>query len=276
MMGKRQQGVHMDPKYVWLLVFQLLWIVFTVAAATEKIEHNTFHDYIRHFTNWSWSLQILFYALTWLGFLWPDFLYSVIVIFFFITWGTIWVVAILVQCLILTDSNFIMQYVRQYSAGLVIFGNDLYHLFPVVVILIFAFVLKQEIHNAFRWAYADIREPGWLIALGVLQIFSPIILLLLYISIFDPMKVYNAKISPGQGAFVALATLIFFSGFAYWFFGGFGPRFGASVIEGPEYELDMHGRRHGSAVVLRESPPPPRRPAHAYPPAGDLGSKLDY
>lgn len=234
----RVERAAWDSKYVWLIVIQILWIIFIVAAATEKIEHNTWGDYIRHFTNWSWTLQILFYSLTWLGFWYPDLLYAVLVVFFFVTWGTIWVVLTLVVALILTDAHFIMQYVKRYSAGVVIFGNDLYHVFPVIVILLFAFALKQELHNAFRWALEDIKSNFWRAVIGIVQIFSPIILLLMYISIFDPVQVYNARISPVMGAVIAVVTLILASGFAYWYLGGFEPRTGPGAMEGPIYRQD--------------------------------------
>jgi hypothetical protein len=127
--------------FVWTLA-QFLWAMFLFSVAVWKIVENSLFDYISHFTNISWTLQIFFYFATAFGPLliaWRlrpplRFVILVIAIMLMPLFGLVVAVVIVIFILIGTDAGTITQAFAQYPPEIVIIGNDFYHVVPVIAL----------------------------------------------------------------------------------------------------------------------------------------------
>src|SRR5690349_17523236 len=75
--------------YFYFLL-QALWVLGLTAAAIAKIATDGFHSYVSHFTNWSWTLQIVFYGATLIYPFWLRGGVAVIQLLFFLLSGVVW------------------------------------------------------------------------------------------------------------------------------------------------------------------------------------------
>lgn len=211
----------------WLLVvilgvLQLTWAVMMGLAAIFKIVEYGFYQYIRHYTNWSWTLQALFYFATMgapfilVGLVSPygpigRFTRAVIVLGFLPLNGIVWSVLVLVSVLLGTKSPFLTDVFAQLDPAIVMLGNDLYHFWPTVVILIYYIVYNKVIHFAINALYAHQRllESAFRLVVFIAYeaFLGTAISLVTYGLIFDPHEVYKSNLSTAEGATVVLITL---------------------------------------------------------------------
>jgi len=154
------------------------WIAVLIALALVKAAHapdvpEAIRLYLIHFTNWSWTLAIVFFSST-LCFGTPAprpgddpatrtcctvrEVSCVTAWCFFPLNAAVWFVAIAVFVLLLTDPAFITDIFMNIEPGIVMVANDIFHLVPVIALLFFVLVHTWLLVVGVRQAYA---ACGW-------------------------------------------------------------------------------------------------------------------
>jgi len=203
-----------------IVIAQLLWAFTMLVGAVLKIVDSGVHSYLRHFTNWSWTLQLLFYFATSpapllvvndstksLG---AQFVRAVVALTFVPLVGIVFVVAGVVMVLLGTRSQFLVVLFREHSPSFVMLGNDVYHFVPIIALLGYGLVNWHFILHSINWLLN--RSGRWALAL-YLAYGGPAISLLWYITFFDPRVVYQTSIGfvPGALFTVIMLTLFVFA-----------------------------------------------------------------
>ena len=205
---------------------QAIYFFLMAAAAIAKIFEFGVHPYIMHYTNWSWTFQLLFYGTTLAatfvqqGFVHPhsalgSFTRTIIVLAFFPLLGVVVVVATLVWVLLGTNSPFITDIFDRVPAQIVIIGNDVFHVIPVLAIVIYFVVLRKIILyslNSVAAEYGLTRNPCQLLTfLAYEGFFGTALSLGSYALIFDAQEVYQTEIETFYGIILSAVTLAFSS-----------------------------------------------------------------
>lgn len=191
---------------------QLGWATLMLAAAVFKIAESGVNSYVRHYTNWSWTLQLLFYyasapapllvALRKHG-AWRNVTLAVVAFAFLPLNGVVWVVASVVNLLLASGHSFIDEYFEQHAPSLVVLGNDVYHLFPLVALLLYLVFNARVVFFALNQLLAGERRGFFLyLAYG-----GTLISLLTYLALFDPHVVYSTDLPFAAGGLFALLVL---------------------------------------------------------------------
>jgi len=193
---------------------QLTWATLMLAAAVFKAAESGLGSYVRHYTNWSWTLQLLFYYASAPAPLlvavrdrsrWRDAALAVVAFGVLPLNGVVWLVASVVNVLLASGHSFIDQYFDQHAPSLVVLGNDVYHLFPLVALLLY-FALNARIVFFALNALLRAERLGFYLyaAYG-----GTLISLLAYLALFDPQKVYSTDLPFAVGgAFAALVLTV--------------------------------------------------------------------
>jgi len=210
-----------------LFVAQLVWTLFLLGAAVAKIFEFGAFQYTRHYTNWSWTLQMLFFAATLgapfvqLGFAPPrsglgQWTTTILVLAFFPLLGVVTTVALLVWVLLGTNSPFITDIFERVPPQIVILGNDLYHMIPVFSLLVFLLVYKKLIYFAVNRAAADSNMARSVARLTTFIAYESLlgagISLAIYALIFDAQEVYETQLSVGAGIVLGFFSILASSG----------------------------------------------------------------
>lgn len=223
--------VRVDSGRRWsiaLLQFGLQFFVFLLLAsfAVGKIIEFGFYAYIQHFTNWSWSLQIFFYFATLavpflqVGLLRADgalgrFSTVIVVSLFFLLNGIVWVVVVVVSVLLGTNSPFLTDVFEKLPPTIVMLGNDVFHFWPLIFILVFYIFYYRYLFFAMNRALnatAVLRSPVRTTIFIVYQAyFATGFALLAYSLLFDPHEVYKTDVWTGGGILVAFLALTVFN-----------------------------------------------------------------
>jgi len=191
---------------------QLGWATLMLGAAVFKLADSGAASYVRHYTNWSWTLQLLFYyasapapllvALRVRG-AWRDATLAVVAFGLLPLNGVVWVVASVVSVLLASGHSFIDRYFAEHAPSLVVLGNDVYHLFPLVALLLYvvfnariALYAVNELLRAERCVFFLYAAYG-----------GTLISLLVYLALFDPHVVYSTELPFAVGGALALFVL---------------------------------------------------------------------
>lgn len=239
-------------------MLQLIWATVLLTAALWKISTSGFHSYIEHFTNWAWTIEFIFYYLTFpsalvVGFKDRGWLRSLVVwsiaILLPVVWGIAWLVLLLVGLLLLTGAAFLQTILAALPLSIVIVGNEVYHLVPVIAILVYIAIhhklvfysLNQLFTRPAALEYAGIRYGLLIYAAGG----GVAVVALLYRAFHDPKVVYQSNLDEWLGVLFAFGVLALFSltpllvGMAY--FDLFTYRRSPRWLEHGEYEDDDEG-----------------------------------
>jgi len=135
---------------------QLLWGLFLLGVAVWKIANNTLFDYVSHFTNVSWTLQIFFYLATAFGPIWIAwrarealrFVTFVIAAMLMPLFGIVVAVIIIIFILIGMDADTIVDAFATYPPEIVIIGNDFFHVVPFIALLIYIVLNRRHVYYA--------------------------------------------------------------------------------------------------------------------------------
>lgn len=223
--------LRVDSSRRWALAvieFGAQFFVFLLLAAFAfgKIVEFGFFAYIQHFTNWSWSLQIFFYFSTLaapfisVGLIRHDsaigrFTLFIIVALFFAVNGIVWVVVVVVSVLLGTNSPFLTDIFEKLPPTIVMLGNDVFHFWPLVFILVYYIMYHRLIYFAINRALNGtnvLRSPSRTLVFIIYEAyFFTGSFLFAYSLLFDPHEVYKTDVWTGGGILVAFATLTFFN-----------------------------------------------------------------
>lgn len=202
-------------------IFQLLWTLLLAIIALDKILFFGLHAYVIHFTNWSWTFNALFYAST-LAFWVPRASVTCLNVrcaghaaaaCFFPLNAIVWFVAIAVFTLLLTDPEFITDLFDTIDEGVVIVGNDIFHMIPVLALVFFVslqhHLLYYGLNAWFSGASTALRVFLYLyeIFLGSLLVIAAYFITLAALGT-SVNEVYGSDIPVGAGiAFFLLVAL---------------------------------------------------------------------
>lgn len=125
----------------------IAWVLFLIVFPVLKIVG--FDDGLRsffiHFTNWAWVFGAIFFVAT-LGYcLKKDCCCNtkcsgyVVAVCFWALNGIVWFVMLAVFFLLLYNSTFIEKVIAEMKVGMVIVGNDVYHVIPVLALVFWSF-----------------------------------------------------------------------------------------------------------------------------------------
>lgn len=202
----------------------LLFIVFLSMAGIEvaKILELGFAGHFTHFTNWAWSIETLFYgfslaaALIQYGLIDVNsaigrFTCTLLVLFFFPVLGIVAIVAVVVFVLLGTNAQFLADLLTQLPPTIVMLGNDVFHMIPVIFILIYFLAFFKLIIFSINRMLVQSRvfdSPGRLAVFILYQAYAGTgAVVIIYALIFDPHEVYKTTIWTGAGLVVGLLTL---------------------------------------------------------------------
>jgi hypothetical protein len=214
-------------RYIMALLFtilQVIWATWMAAAAMLKIIEYGMYQYVMHYTNWSWTLQIFFYfgslAVPFIlaGLIHPEsrlgqFTQLVVIIGFLPLNGVLWGVMVLVNALLGTNSPFLTNVFTQLTPSIVMLGNELFHVWPVLVILIYYIVYRKFIHYSYNSVYAScaLLDCAWRLVIFLFYegFFGTVLSAFTYGIIFDPCIVYSSNLPISVGIGIGLVTLVF-------------------------------------------------------------------
>jgi hypothetical protein len=207
-------------------IVQLVVALILLLAALGKVVEFGLHGHVTHFTNWSWTFQTLFYF----GTLAAPLLVAgladphssigtltqlLIVLFFFPLHGIVWVVVIVVQVLLGTDADFLADLLTELPPTLVMLGNDVFHFWPVIFVLLFALGYGKLIAFAFNDTlnrYGVLRSPVRTTIFVLYQAYAGTgIAVAMYSVVFNPQQVYRTDIHVLIGVGVAALVLTVFN-----------------------------------------------------------------
>lgn len=116
--------------------------------------------YAVHWTNWGWTALSLFISTTSVQQVYTSkwmFVWLLAVYFpFRCMW---WMIFIAVNVLFLTGSDLLDVMATEYELGLIVFGNDVIHVWPVVADICFLACNYSFVFTAFNWAHRRLRHP---------------------------------------------------------------------------------------------------------------------
>jgi len=251
-------GSRCNPVFFYV-AFQFLLALFILGAAVAKLAYYGSDGYWEHFTNWAWTLLAVF-------------LFSTVFVvrscvrcaagaafFLFFPLNTIaWFVATTVAVLLLRDPEFITDLFEEIEPGLVIVGNDVFHVLPVFVLGAWAFLQSNLLWFALhRWVAPVARAkagPGRCCGMFFIVLYQTIggglIFGALYLLVLEaaygktPGDVYGTDLSlvAGLGLFVAVGAV--FTGIPLLFlacaYSVFGDSLPDAELERRAYEPTWH------------------------------------
>lgn len=214
----------------FLFVVHFTWTIVLLSGAIGKLVNHGFLNYVRHYTNWSWTLQLLFWGGTLAapfvqsGIVRPNsplgsFTRTVIVLGLFPLFGVVTTVMTLVFVLLGTMSDFITDIFQVMAPQIVIIGNDLFHMIPFVTLLLFwlfyhklVFYSLNQVAARYNVASDALRLTLWIAYEGF---FGAAISLAFYSLLFDARQVYETEIPFVTGAALAVFIILFSSGLSF-------------------------------------------------------------
>lgn len=204
-------------KILFLMVIIIMWYIILLTVTYDKIMRSGLFSYFQYFTNWSWSIQTIFYFFLMSGILFNNELFEFMIISCLLpVWGVIWTIYVIVLVLILEDASFILNNIGIYKAGIVFFGNALFHYIPPIILAIVIFILKKNIRQIFQ-RYKP-KNSIYLVFYTIIQIYSPILIMGLYSLIFDYTLVYNSNLKIWKGIIISILTQTVFNGGLFSYF----------------------------------------------------------
>ena len=201
------------------LILLGVWEFILIGTALLKIYDASLATYFTYFTNWSWTLYVVFYALVIEGYaFYQPLLRSTIVYLFFLVHGNAWTVWIVLMGIYLTNPEFLMEAIEENSGGLVIFGSNLYHVVPLFAIILFIAghlgIIIQSISehlNSIRYVEVRVLWYIWYLLGNALFVG-------LYALVRDPRRVYTPDFPLWAGIFMVLLVTLIVNGFSIYYF----------------------------------------------------------
>lgn len=205
----------------------LVWALFSTFVAVDKIYVFGFDSFIRHWTNWGWSVETAFYWLV-LGFVLPTTVAlcnvrcasDVAAWCFFPVNLIVWYIAMSVTILLLKDPEFITDIFASMPPGIVMVGDILFHIVPALALVFFASLFTHLIRYGLnRWCVRA-KNAGCcaLFCYTLYLLFlAPILLLVLYVLVLlalgtTPNEVYMTDIPIGSTFALFLVVGLIFNG----------------------------------------------------------------
>ncbi len=209
--------------YCYFLLQVLLVVVLIGTAIAKSVTFSEPLDYVVHITNWSWTLQIIFYILTLTAAAQPcvPFATVVVVVLLLPLTALVATVVIMVWILLGTDGNgFIVGIFTKIRPGFVMIGNDWFHLLPAGFLLLYYLVWGSLVYYALNWAFTRrlVRENDrCMFALVIYEIWGFLLIVAIYFGVLAALgtnvnEVYGTDLNIGAGIGVALLVALVVNG----------------------------------------------------------------
>jgi hypothetical protein len=211
----------------WLLALllagvQIVWASWMLAAAAFKISEYGAYEFVRHYTNWSWMLQTLFYfasagapfmlaGLVDVNSCFGDATLTAIGLGFLPLNGVVWSVLVLVSVMLATKAELFTDVLKELAPTWVMLGDSIYHFWPVLALLLYFIAYRKVVYVALNRIFARQRLYASAFRLTVFllyeSVFGTALSFAIYGLLFNPQKVYKTDLPVGLGVLVVLLTL---------------------------------------------------------------------
>jgi hypothetical protein len=204
---------------------QLLWTIFLWWLAAEKWALFGTYSYFSHLTNIGWTLEALLFTFTL-----PFFVSSTtllcnvqsaaacMALCFAPIWLLAWFIAATVYLLLVHDPEFITDLFETIEPGLVIVGNDLFHIIPLIALIFLGAVHFRLLYFGMNRMFTaasrrcggfGLAVVGVYLAFGGTLIIIAFYCLMTYLLGTSPQERYKTDLSYGAGVanFFAVALL---------------------------------------------------------------------
>lgn len=186
---------------------EVLWTLFLWAGAIATIYVDGFDVYAHYFTNWMWTINLIYYTVDLLTFVDMSgrVQFKWIAIMWWPLWGNVSQVFFLVFIMFCDNPDIIGQPAKEYGLCPVLLVDRFKHVLPFV----FGWMYMIFRHKDFRIILINIAGFGWrwLTALVLFNFASAHLILFGYWSNFDFYRVYGLSLSLWIG--VLLVELIY-------------------------------------------------------------------
>lgn len=193
-----------------IFVAQAAWAIWILSITVAKIAAFGMASFLEHFTNWAWLAYGIFFlaSLRLAGYGCGE---SVAAACFFPLYSIAWFVAAAVSILLFTNPDFITDLFDVMDPGLVITGNDIFHVHTVIALLFYGFLNQLVIWRGLRRLFEWVGDNSCLcITIIVYQVvggallFAGLYFLVLAVAYEESVNdVYGTDVS------VALGTLVY-------------------------------------------------------------------
>ena len=196
-------------------------VVLMSAVSIWKIAEDGWTDFFQHYTNWSWTLQTIYYALlipapliVALGITdWRLRLQMAVIALFFVPlWGIVVAVLLMVILMLLTGAEFIDSIAQSVPLSILVLGNEMFHFLTVLILLTVTLILQRITYDSLNEVFSQPPvHKSRLIFWGLVfyeMVGGPLISVLLYLSIFNPQVVYETDINMLLGFVFLVVALI--------------------------------------------------------------------
>ena len=208
---------HLTTRRLIYLGILSIWVGILWIMLIGKVTTGTWDDYLRHFTNWMWTYNTIYYTLdlVTLGMLrnraWE---HNVLLVVWWNLFGNVWLVFFLVFILLYDNPYIVLDVMEEYGgdmyAGSVLVFERVFHVLPAVFALFALFMRMPDLILAMRYEFEHNWRRGRPIYLyayiGVTFLLSFTPFLIYYICL-DPNEVYGVNTPVWLGMVVLLSTM---------------------------------------------------------------------
>ena len=204
-----------DLRRALALLFTSVWWATLLGVAVFKIYRvqDGLYEYAIHFTNWSWTIQFSFYTLDLVSYSDSSFRFKScsLLLYFFVAWGTAWLVYFLVYLLIGLNPAIFENNIDDYGTSVVLLADRVFHNLPIAANFAYVIINYAQLVLAFAWLREAINGNYCLMAAYTL-VYSilPAGLLLLYHLTLDITKVYAIETSFEAGYVLLIVVTVLF------------------------------------------------------------------
>ncbi len=207
-----------------ITIVNLLWAALKFYTAIVKLIEFPDIDYVQHYTNWSFTFQILFElaiigaALVQVGWirhdstlaLWYQFVFGM---FYFPVFGIVIVVRVLVWLLLASGSTFLVKFMETMAPSYVMLGDDAFHYTPVIEFIVIGLVYRKMLLwgiNAVV-SYARLLDSPVRFSIYIfLEVYGiALATLLIFRLLFNPHVIYATSLPDSLGVLAIFITLTF-------------------------------------------------------------------
>lgn len=202
---------HFPLRIIVTTLITVGWFLFMETSVVNSLCNDGFTPFVRHFTNWSWVIQMTFFYILISGLFSWDELFEVSTLYLLLpSWGVSWIVFVLVLVLELKDGNFVLNSVIFYKSGEVFFGNALFHFIPPLIYTIIIIGWLPEI----KLVFMDNSTDEW--GFWIYSVVSPLVPMAIYSLIFDFQDVYKTNLPFYQGFIISLIVSLVTNTITIW------------------------------------------------------------
>ena len=210
----KEEFNHPPWATIIILIAHTIWVIFLTYVIADKLIVGDIYELLEHFTNWSLMLVLTFAFLTLITYPWNPIYTKVLLLLYFQTYGTTWVVYIGVGVIFLCNPDLLIHYFKRFDPGFVIVANEIFHSLPLIIQTTYGLYYGGLIRESIKAAYEYSLTWGIDAAIFfvIYQVYSPVLLIGLYSLIFNANEVYNVSIPTWAAAIGIFIVLSVFNG----------------------------------------------------------------